>query len=150
VVEGRASGPNTCTDQLCGTSGTKFFYLTTSTSNGAAADAACVVGFHMASLGELFDTSALEYDTTRGRVQADSGQGAPSSVFGWVRTGYVSSTGNAGQGNCATWTSSSVNDSGSTVAPRSVWLTTVLNPTEPWEALSQSCNTPHPVWCLQD
>jgi len=104
----------------------------------------------MASLWEIIDTSAVEYDTSRGRTQADSREGPPSSLFGWIGTGYASSAGNAGQGNCLTWTSSVHNDSGSTVALRSVWLATVLHPVEPWEPIAQACDVPLPVWCVQN
>jgi len=74
VVDGRASGPNVCTDQLCGTSGNKLFYLTTTTHDGDSALTACGPGFHMASLWEIHDPSDVEYDTTRGLTSADSGQ----------------------------------------------------------------------------
>jgi hypothetical protein len=156
IAGGRASGPNVCTDQLCGTSGSKFFYLTTSTHLGDRATTACAPGFHMASIYEIFDPSELEYDTTRGKVHADSGQGPPAGEIdesdpstGWIRGGLFNSGGTLPPAsNCFTWTSSEASVSGTVV---------LLNPAfggalivEPWHFGTDSCNTPNPVWCVQD
>jgi hypothetical protein len=85
------------------------FYLTTGTSNGAQALTACAEGYHFASVWEIADPSSLKYNTSLGRLSADSGAGPPTgipglgvtfTVRGWVRTGYVPSTGaTAGHGN---------------------------------------------------
>jgi hypothetical protein len=63
------------------------YYLTTRTFQGNAALTAGTAGFHMASLWEIRDTSNLQYDTSRGLTQADSGSGPPTETWGWARTG---------------------------------------------------------------
>jgi len=150
VVEGRAGGPNVCPDRLCAESGKPLYYLTTTTHTGAVADAACDAGFHMAALWELLDTNALEYDTSRGQTTADSAQGPPTTTFGWVRTGYSSSSNNVGQGNCFAWSSSSANDSGSAAVPTSAWTAGAAAVTDPWDVSSIACSLPARAWCVQD
>jgi len=159
VVDGKANGPNVCPDQLCGTSGKKFFYLTTVSHDGASADVACAVGFHLASLWEIFDPSALEYDTARGRTTTDSGQGPPSETTGlgsrpgWLRTGNLGGAHpTAGVGNCSGWTSSSSAQNGTAALPDQVWTGTP-SPAQnlpPWQATSPTCDQLLPVWCVQD
>jgi len=53
-------------------------YLTQNLKNGSQALTACVEKFHMASLWEIFNTSNLGYDTSRGFTQVDSGSGPPA------------------------------------------------------------------------
>ena len=85
-----------------GTTGLRQFYISTDTKvvDGANATSACADGYHMASLWEIYDTSNLEYNTTLGITQQDSGQGPPGN-YGWVRTGWGADTSTtAGQANC--------------------------------------------------
>jgi len=63
------------------------------TFDGAHALTACVLGFHMASLWEIFNVSVLEYDTSLGATMDDSGSGPPADVLGWIRTGFNSNGG---------------------------------------------------------
>lgn len=154
VEGGRASGPNSCFDQLCGTAGKRFFYLTQGTFTGSQALTACDPGFHMASLWEIFDLGSVEYDTTRGATQADSGQGAVSSL-GWARTGGSAATGGvAGTDNCDAWTSSDAADQGSYVDLSGDWSNDLASTTndeiEPWTSFDRDCNLPAPVWCVQE
>jgi hypothetical protein len=83
---------------------TKDVYTTIQAGVGVCAD-----GYHFASIWELLDPSNLEYNTTFGRTDDDSGQGPPSTGWGWVRTGNVSSSDTTvGTGNCDNWTSDSI------------------------------------------
>ena len=56
------------------------YYLTKTTHNGTAALSACQKDYHMASLWEIFDPSALKYNTSLGYTKDDSGQGPPTST----------------------------------------------------------------------
>src|SRR5947209_15956220 len=106
------------THQLAGTSVTKVstaparhYYLTKGAVNGDAATTACASGYHFASFAEINDLSNLTYDTTLGRVEADSGQGPPTfgSGHGWIRSGYAANASTTGSSlvptNCNGWTS---------------------------------------------
>jgi hypothetical protein len=157
VVQGRASGPNVCPDGTCGTTGMRFFYLTTTTHMGAAADTACAAGYHMASLWEVLDPSGLEYNRALGRTGADTGDGPPSRFTGgeaWIRTGLdtgdTSST--SGLGNCNAWASASASDSGSTAQLDWPWASGDASPqtVTPWTTSWDQCITANPVWCVQD
>jgi len=153
VLNGRASGPNVCPDQLCATTGKRLFYMTPTNHLGANADTACAPGFHFASLYEIADVTALEYDESRGSTAPDSGQGPPSSAPGsgeaWIRTGFSSSvTATGGIGNCAVWTSSSASDNGSTAQLAQVWGTG--GSLDPWSTAWDQCISLNQVWCVQD
>jgi hypothetical protein len=155
VVEGRASGPNVCVDQLCGTTGRKFLYLTTTTHNGANALTACAAGFHMASLPEIFDQTSFEYDTTRGYTTADSGNGLPNA-FAWVRTGFPQNSAPVDPTesvNCQAWTSTAGGPTQGTTVSLGWPLAALLNNglAEQWDAdASTSCSTAQRVLCVQD
>jgi hypothetical protein len=150
VVGGAASGRNACLDQLCGTSGKKFFYLSPTTANGAQADSHCAPGFHMASLYEIFDPSQFEYDTSRGVVRADSGQGPPVNYAGWIRTGNIGQfSGGPGRTNCDAWAELDP-ALGSIVTLSHVWDAPPSEPVVPWNGGDFSCSTPLGVWCVQD
>ena len=129
------------------------YYLTTTTHNGATAKTACAAGFHMASLWEIFDTSNLAYDTTRGYVEADAGKGPPSQIGGWVRTGYAAEWGFVydypvpGIHNCYAWT---VADGwGTHVWLNGLWEGTPT-PVSPWKSSAPACSTSVRVWCVED
>jgi hypothetical protein len=130
------------------------FYLTTGTFDGAGALNACDKKFHMASLYEIFDTSNLNYDDDRGQTAADSGEGPPSGVSGWIRTGYSSNnSGGPGQANCDAWTTSTGNpNKGTAVRLREEW-DAGAGLISPWKALEGSeqpfCDATLPVWCVQ-
>ncbi len=128
------------------------FYRTQTTFDGAHALTACVLGFHMASLWEIFNVSVLEYDTSLGATMDDSGSGPPADVLGWIRTGFNSNGGGPapGEANCRVWTSSLSSDSGSAVALEPIWNSTTVNPIRPWVATETPCTGSLPVWCVQD
>jgi hypothetical protein len=134
------------------------YYLTQTTVTGSQALTACTKKFHMASFWEIFDTSALRYDTENGFTLDDSGSGPPSftnqtDAFGFIRTGTLrdnsSVSADAGVANCNAWTSDT--GRGSVVALNTSWGAPVssLN-ISPWLAGTQTCNNPARVWCVQD
>jgi hypothetical protein len=123
------------------------FYLTQDRFTGSQALTACAKKFHMASLWEIFDTTALQYDTQNGFVEDDSGSGPPVAV-GWARTGgvgHVAAT--PGVGNCNAWTTDSGN--GSIIFLKAPW-NSVLESFGPWLFSAQSCASFFSVWCVQD
>ena len=145
-------GGNTCDDGRCSAVPKQRYYRTTAAFNGADADnpGNCAAGFHFASLWEIFDTSALRYDTSLGTTAADSGQGPPSQDEGWIRTGNNSSATNAaGLGNCLAWTSSSATDLGSKAFLPGPWASPGLQ-SSPWGSVPRSCSTFGRIWCVED
>lgn len=157
-----ASGGNSCEDFSCSRRGARRYYLTGSAHDGLEAPSACDAGFHFASLHEVGDFAALEYDATRGQVRADASVpggppvrstiadeilGTGNAGIGWVRTGYASSAGATGA-NCNAWTTDSNSVSG-TVA----WLE-VSSPTS-WTTAAATCDgldgpRVYGVWCVED
>ena len=134
---------------LAASAGMRQYYLTQATHNGAATLSACQEGYHMASLWELFDPSALRYNTQLGHTTADSGQGPPSDVTGWVRTGYSTDTSNTpGQGNCGTWFTSGMRSSGSHAYLPTNWDGGY--DAYVWEVGTSACNETPRVWCVAD
>jgi hypothetical protein len=152
VVEGKASGPNVCPDQLCGTSGRKRFFLTVTTQAAGAAEGACGVGFHLASLWELREPSALEYDDARGLTTGDSGQGPPTTSYGWIRTGndalgaFIDPPGEV---NCLGGSSSSITNFGTAAALPVDW-SAAPGPQSPWLVRTNTCNAAQRAWCAED
>lgn len=129
------------------------YYLTEGDYNGTAALSACHDGYHMASLWEIFDPSALKYNTYLGYTKADSGQGPPTSPprsrGGWVRTGYTSDTSDTpGQGNCNVWTSDSSIHWGTQARLPHDW--TVEHDINVWQVGAAGCDSSQQVWCVQD
>lgn len=121
---------------------------------GATADTSCAAGFHMASLWEIFDVSGVEYDTTRGVTEPDSGQGPPIAFAslddtGWVRTGHLPGTTTPGIANCNAWTTAARTLEGSLIHLNEVWN---VNPSTPnsWKAETALCSVANHVWCVQD
>jgi len=151
--EAAASGPQA---PLAASSGMRQYYLTTTSYNGADADGTdgngagvCADGYHFASLWEILDPSNLKYNTDLGYTQDDSGQGPPTYVFSWVRTGYGSSTAaTPGQGNCNAWTSSSSGDSGTLLTLPLGWTTG--QDIHVWWLDSYPCALYLNVWCVED
>jgi hypothetical protein len=137
----------------------RLFYLTKETHQGNTALLACVSGFHMASLWELFDPSNLQYDTSLGRTAADSGQGPPDGELGWIRTGAASSIGDpngkdpagaAGVANCSAWTSNSDAADGTFAGLVQTWFFSVATRTDPWFGSTAHCSFTKAVWCVAD
>jgi hypothetical protein len=130
------------------------FYLTKTTFDGDHPLTACEPGFHMASLWEIFDTTVLEYDTSLGQTQADSGSGPPNGLDshdGWIRTGAGSNTGDApGVSNCSAWTSLSSSQFGTFAFLPYDWNSTAVHAINPWVPGQRTCNNVARVWCVQD
>jgi len=127
------------------------YYLTMDTYNGAEMLSACTNGYHVASMWEILDPSALVYDTSLGYTQADSGQGPPSYQWahGWIRAGNWAADGSpvAGVANCQAWTSNSPNAYGTFIDIRSDW--TVERDIGIWLAFAGACNIERRVWCVR-
>ncbi len=122
------------------------YYLTPDDYTGATALTACASGYHMASLWEIMDVSNLVYDTAIGSTYADSGSGPPVPMFGWVRTGGISSEeATPGRGNCSAWSSTS----GSGTRANLPWDWTASTDIEPWQVGTGSCGGLLPVWCVR-
>jgi hypothetical protein len=160
VEAGAATGGNACEDGGCSRRGLRRYYLTPNGVTGAQATTACAPGFHFASAYELFATSDLEYDASRGATAADTGSGPvvadPDSASGglvpgqgWARSGGLNSS---SLDNCRLWTSSSPSDSGTVLGLQSPGdcceLTSSLG--APWLAERLTCSTPRPAWCIED
>ncbi len=125
------------------------YYLTNNTYDGAAALSACQEGYHMASLWEIIDPSNLKYNSDLGYTQADSGQGPPANVQGWVRTGYNGDTFTTpGQGNCNVWDSDSSSHQGTQTHLPANWDGEY--DTYVWEVGTAGCNSSPRVWCVAD
>ena len=130
----------------------RSFYLTVDEFDGSAPLTACAPGYHFASFWEIVE--GMDYDTSLGFTQIDSGPGPPVFVNGWLR---------------------GVNDLSSTVGiiPKSCvlgslpWSTdsTALEGGVGWiwplggrgggagsglEILFQECNIETRVWCVED
>jgi len=132
--------------------GGQHFYLTNTFHFPDQALIACASGYHMASLWEILDVSNLSYDYDHpdAHTKDDSGFGPPSSWYGWIRTGWSSSTSTTtGTGNCQNWSSRSGSDSGVSVRLSRLWET-APGDIAPWDASSFSCNLTGPVWCMGD
>ncbi len=128
------------------------YYQTSATFAGNAALTACAAGYHMATLAEIFDTTSLRYaEEVPGAVQgADSGDGPPYSITGWIRTGVGSANNNqVGAGNCSLWTSSNNANFGTTVGLNPDWEGAVSN-ISPWDGIATTCNLLRRVWCVED
>jgi hypothetical protein len=165
IVGGHPSAGNTCADGSCTSDGRRRFYLTGNAVLGGAATSACIPGFHMASLWELRDPSNLafahylNYSVNTGIV--DLGQGPPSgfgtgagggdqSLSGWIRTGYFTGGGGAGNANCAGWTNSTSASNGSLAMLDTNWADPGLTDQSPWVSVAHACNLTFKVWCVED
>ena len=129
--------------------GMRQYFLTRTSRNGVQALTACGSGYHMASMWEIVDPSALKYNTGKGSSEDDSGQGPPD-FWGWVRTGAESSNVQApGMGNCNAWTSSSGSDYGTIAQLPHDWLS--ANPNfDIWHVGFVNCSQAVRVWCVAD
>jgi hypothetical protein len=149
------------------------FYLTAATHTGASAQQACESGFHMASLYEILDPTALKYGAkTPGEAfyqpdPNDQGSGPPvgseNGAYGWVRTGGTASSalpvsGFPGTANCDAWTREGPPEDpgwGTFVYLNPEWSAT-YTPDAPryadwWRTNVTVCNdTGVHVWCVED
>ncbi len=136
---------------LASSAGMRQYYLSTSNYTGGNADGtdACAGGYHFASLWEILDPANLKYNTALGYVRADSGQGPPSYIEGWIRTGSTSSDDSTpGLGNCSAWGSSDGAQYGTTVRLPDDW--DAATDIHAWDASTYSCAFPIRVWCVAD
>lgn len=159
VAGGVASAGNFCDDGSCSSSPTRRYFLTKQVFAANAILTACPVGFHTASLWEIFHTATLRYDTERGYARQDtpfpddSGKGPPAfpgiSAFtwGWIRTGASSSSVH----NCLVWTVTDASLKGMIVSLGDDWDSTLqAQRISPWTSRQSACNNAHRVWCVQD
>lgn len=137
---------------VAGTSCTpRRFYLTPDDYAADEVLTACANGFHMASLWEIHDVSALRYDTTLGFAPSDRDSGAgPPNRSGWIRTGSISNGfPTAGDGNCLIWTTTGAASHGTVVALALEWEQPP-EVTAPWDAGHILCSQVRQVWCVED
>jgi hypothetical protein len=103
----------------------------------------------MASLWEILDPSALQYDSQRG-ITYEPGV-PPTDDRGWLRTGYFPSGigGGPGEMNCfaATQSSGAYYGTISFIIPFWTWP---AQPTSPWAHEAVLCDTTTRVWCVED
>jgi hypothetical protein len=133
---------------FAGKKGRKF-YLSMDPVTGSQAPFACNQKFHMASIWEILDVSNLQYDTKNGIVLDDSGSGPPTTVPGWIRTGFANniSSNTPGVANCNAYTTD--NGNGTRIfLPAD--LNSASNVSSPWKANIASCGNQVPVWCVQN
>ena len=126
------------------------YYLTPGVFQGDGALMACAPGYHMASLYEILDTSALEYDLTLGDLGDDGGAGPKSNNSGWIRTGGNSNANT----NCNAWTSTSASQFGA-VAILQFSASGLNDPAtyaSPWSLYTGTapCRNEVNVWCVED
>ena len=133
---GRDAGPNACGDDSCRSDYRRRFYLTPGMADGAGAAAECAPGFHIASLYEMQNPAVLDYVTTLGLTNDDSGSGAPALVLGWVHAGDLLD-------GCNGFTSADPGFIGTTAL-----YTSSVGP--PVLRGQVNCNFPHRVWCIAD
>ncbi len=125
------------------------YYLTPTKVPGGEALTPCAAGYHMASLWEILDTSNLKYNTSLGATRDDSGQGPPSGIAGWVRTGYAGHTEEApGRSNCNNWTSSDILDQGTWAMVPYDWSS--AQDIHMWDVNDFACSIYANVWCVED
>ena len=139
----------------------RTYFLTKGAYLGGQAIQACTLPppnptCHMASLYEIIDPSALTYDFVNGFTTADSGQGPPAVIAGWVRTGTPASSPTtpnlAGLVNCVAWTDSTASNNGTDVSLLPIWnLGTIIAGAplvSPWFGGTNLCSATLPVWCV--
>jgi hypothetical protein len=132
--------------------GIRQYYLTDTLSAVQGDDVlnACAASYHTASLWEIADPSNQKYNTELGLTGDDGGQGPPTNNYGWVRTGFGSSTSSVpGQANCAIWASNGSSDYGTVVLLPHSW-TAGLDDVGVWETGVRQCSQFARVWCIGD
>jgi hypothetical protein len=157
TVDGQGTKLTSIQSALTSVAKTRKFYLTDVGGgfDGSQAATACVSGFHMASLWEIFDTSNLLYDTTNGLIGGvnSTETGPPNFFIGWIREGgaSVGSEPNTtpGQRDCIGYTSADSGQHG-TVAALSSDFGSSSGGINPWKGDSKTCDTKLQVWCVQN
>ena len=136
---------------LVASGGMRHYYLTKLNYDGANADTVCATGYHMAALWEILEPSHLKYNSTLGfNARDDLGQGPPTFIYGWVRTGYSSSgSSTAGQGNCYNWNSSGGSDYGTYTWLPHDW-TAGYQDLHVWAVGALTCSSTPRVWCVEN
>lgn len=111
---------------------------------------ACAAGYHMASLWEILDPSALRYNPNLGFGNDDCGYGPPSYTPGWVRTGYsITDTSTIpGEANCGVW--EKLEGYGTVINLAEHWDDTSQQDIGFWDSAFRSCGNPARVWCVSD
>jgi hypothetical protein len=127
---------------------------------GSDAPTACPVDYHMASIWEIREPSAVRYQPTAyGFPNTDLGDGPPGGFAAWVRTGTARSglTGFPQPPNCRMWTSSASDDYGALAELIDVWNplgvsgnTGYALPVSAWFIKEATCDQTHAVWCVKD
>jgi len=125
------------------------YYLGSSVHASSAIDG-CDPGYHFASLWEILDPSNLAFEAAlSGATRTDVGDGPPTELVGWVRTGYSSNTGPvAGQANCSAWASDSGGEWGTTAQLPADWLTG--GELHVWDVGTRDCSLVAYIWCVED
>jgi hypothetical protein len=132
-------------------SGLRKFYLTDADYDGDNADGAsvCTEGYHFASLWESLDVSNLEYDQDLSTTNDDSGYGPPSSIGGWIRTGYsANNDGNPGKANCTNWGTTLRDGTTAKLVPN--WVVSSIQDIHVWDVENYPCSSDQYVWCVED
>lgn len=151
VSGGSTSGGNVCDTGRCprDRAERKRYYLTPGFYPGNHGANDCALGFHMASLFELYDPSGLEYDATLGVTSVDSGSGPPVGAVsrGWARNG---SNSDSCQSVGIPWATSSASGEG-----MAAWLEPGYSLSAPtgspsWVTELWACNTSNRIWCVED
>lgn len=147
---GSGTRGNVCADDRCSRHARRRYYLTTGIFPATGVPTACAPGYHTASIHELTDPSALEYDVSRGDTNDDAGQGPISNNSGWVRTGGSAST----TTNCNAWTSASASHDGTVAILQSsvADMNAAATVASPWSVFNGtvSCDGSTNVWCIED
>ena len=135
---------------LASSTGMRQYYLTKLTYSTAEAGAGvCADGYHFASMWEILDPSNLRYNTSLGLTEDDSGQGPPSNIWGFVRTGNVSSSDSTvGTGNCDNWTRVDDTKTAPQAQLDSSWDT--AGDFQGWVVENTWCDYNRWVWCVED
>jgi len=114
----------------------------------------------MASVWEIREPGALDYETTLGATTADSGNGPPTTAgiggvappndfYGWVRNGYLA-VGNTAGANCNAYSSNSPSFAGPIIGL--YFEIGYSNPSAiaPWFWTNVTCSQTYRVWCAED
>jgi len=126
----------------------RHYYLGSSVWASSAIDG-CEPGYHFASLWEILDPSNLVFEAALSVTRTDVGDGPPTELVGWVRTGYSSNFGSViGQANCRAWTSDSGGEYGTTAQLPADWLTG--GELHVWDVGTRECSQVAYIWCVED
>jgi hypothetical protein len=139
------------------------FYLTKGLYQGNQVLGVCAHGYHTASRFEIWNVSALTYETEIGLTTGDSGSGPPSVAApygssgptGWVRTGGGSAVADpkgepgSAAANCAAWSTNS-HEAVGTIAYLIDRFAGADSAGGAWNGGPQACDVATHVWCVQD